>query len=130
MNTVGVMGKGIALQFKRAFPANEVEYRRACASGELAVGSVLVHDTGAAGLRRYVLNVPTKRHWRSASRLDDVESGVAGLVDAVRSLGVASVAVPALGCGNGGLPWSDVRPLLVGAAEQLPQVRWVLYPPR
>lgn len=129
VNTVGVMGKGIALQFKRAFPANFRAYRDACARGEVRLGQVWTFDTGVIGPRRYVFNFPTKKHWRSGSRLKDIAAGLESLVDEVRELGVTSVAIPALGCGNGGLAWEDVRPLIERAGHRMGDVRAVVYPP-
>ena len=129
VNTVGVMGKGIALQFKRAFPANFRAYRTACARGEVRLGRVWVFDTGMIGPRRYVLNFPTKEHWRSDSRLEDIAAGLDSLVDTVQELGIQSVAIPALGCGNGGLAWSDVRPLIEQACARIGDVQAVVFPP-
>lgn len=129
VNTVGVMGKGIALQFKRAFPANYRAYRAACARGDMRLGQVLLFDTGVLGPRRYILNFPTKQHWRSRSRLEDVRSGLDSLVDLVRERGITSVAIPALGCGNGGLSWSDVCPLIEEACQRMPEVRAVVFAP-
>ncbi|GIF77341.1 type II toxin-antitoxin system antitoxin DNA ADP-ribosyl glycohydrolase DarG [Asanoa siamensis] len=129
VNTVGVMGKGIALQFKRAFPANYRAYRAACARGDVQLGHVWPFDTGVLGHRRYILNFPTKQHWRSASRLEDIASGLASLVETVRRLEIRSVAIPALGCGNGGLAWSEVLPLIENACAQIPSVRAVVFPP-
>jgi O-acetyl-ADP-ribose deacetylase (regulator of RNase III) len=129
VNTVGVMGKGIALQFKRGFPANFRAYRAACARGEVQLGRVWTFDTGVTGPRRYILNFPTKKHWRSDSRLEDISAGLDSLVDTVRELGVTSVAIPALGCGNGGLAWADVRPLIERACGRMDDVRAVIYPP-
>src|SRR5215813_10050746 len=82
VNTVGVMGKGIALQFKRAYPANFEAYKAACERGEVRPGRMFVFDTGRLGPRRYVVNFPTKRHWRDRSRISDIESGLDALVDA------------------------------------------------
>jgi O-acetyl-ADP-ribose deacetylase (regulator of RNase III) len=129
VNTVGVMGKGIALQFKRAFPANFRAYRAACARGEVQLGRVWAFDTGVIGARRYILNFPTKRHWRSDSRLADIATGLNSLVAVVDELGITSVAIPALGCGNGGLAWSEVRPLIEDACGRIPNVRAIVYPP-
>ena len=129
VNTVGVMGKGIALQFKRAFPANYRVYRTACARGELRMGEMLLFDTGVLGPRRYVINFPTKEHWRGRSRLEDIRSGLHALVDLIRERGITSVAIPALGCGNGGLAWDDVRPLIERACQRIPDVRAVLFAP-
>ncbi|WP_255361035.1 macro domain-containing protein [Kutzneria sp. 744] len=113
MNCVGVLGKGLALQFKRAFPEMVGPYERACAAGEVAPGVVHVVDRGIGLRPRWILNVPTKRHWRNPSRLDDVTAGARALADKVRELGIRSVAVPPLGCGNGGLDWADVRKILL-----------------
>ncbi|MFI5491196.1 macro domain-containing protein [Actinoplanes sp. NPDC051859] len=129
VNTVGVMGKGIALQFKRAFPANFRAYQAACQRGEVRLGHVWAFDTGVLGPGRYVLNFPTKQHWRSSSRLADIETGLESLVRTVEELGIRSVAMPALGCGNGGLSWSDVRPLIEQACARMPDVRSVVYAP-
>lgn len=129
VNTVGVMGKGIALQFKRAFPGNFRAYRAACARGEVQLGQVWAFDTGVIGPRRYVLNFPTKKHWRSDSQLEDIAAGLDSLVAIIDELGIKSVAIPALGCGNGGLAWSDVRPLIEDAGRRMPDVRALVYPP-
>ncbi|TDC42209.1 macro domain-containing protein [Micromonospora sp. KC213] len=129
VNTVGVMGKGIALQFKRAFPANFRAYRAACARGEVRMGQVWTFDTGVLGSRRFILNFPTKRHWRGSSQLEDIAAGLDSLVEVVNQRAITSIAIPALGCGNGGLRWSEVRPLIEQAAERLPGVRVVIFPP-
>ena len=129
VNTVGVMGKGIALQFKRAYPANYQAYRAACERGEVRLGRMFVVDSGVLGPRRYVVNFPTKQHWRSASRLPDIAAGLDDLVRVIADLGITSIAIPPLGCGNGGLDWADVRPLIEQAAERMPDVRAVIYPP-
>lgn len=129
VNTVGVMGKGLALQFKRAFPANFEAYRRACAAGEVRLGRMLVAATGLSS-PRLIVNFPTKGHWRSPSRLEDVASGLEDLVRTVEREGIGSIAVPPLGCGLGGLRWEEVRPLVVAAFAPLPGVEVRLYPPR
>jgi O-acetyl-ADP-ribose deacetylase (regulator of RNase III) len=129
VNTVGVMGKGIALQFKRAHPANFAAYRAAYERGELKIGRIFVFDTGRLGPGRYILNFPTKRHWRSGSRIEDIRAGLEDLVRVVRDLEITSVAVPALGAGNGGLDWPDVRPLIEEAAGRMPGTRVVIFPP-
>lgn len=113
VNCVGVLGKGLALQFKRAFPEMVDPYERACADGEVVPGVVHVVDRGATQRPRWILNVPTKRHWRNPSRFEDVAAGARALADKIRELRIRSVAVPPLGCGNGGLNWSDVRTVLL-----------------
>lgn len=111
VNTVGVMGKGLALQFKRAFPEVFRTYQAACQRGEVQPGRVLPVRLQSSD--RWVLNFPTKRHWRQRSRLADIESGLDDLIRVIDELKIASVAVPPLGCGNGGLDWSVVRPLII-----------------
>jgi len=99
VNTVGVMGKGLALAFRRMFPQNYAAYRAACARGELAPGRMFVFETGALQNPRYIINFPTKRHWRSPSRIEDIELGLSALVEEIRVRGIRSIAVPALaGC--------------------------------
>ena len=129
VNPVGVMGKGIALQFKRAYPANYKAYRSACQRGEVHLGQMFVFDTGIKGSRRYLINFPTKQHWKSASRLEDIRSGLDDLVRVVNEHGIFSVAIPALGCGYGGLDWEQVRPMIETAVERMPHVRAVIFAP-
>ncbi|MCC6552175.1 MAG: macro domain-containing protein, partial [Polyangiaceae bacterium] len=124
----GVMGKGIALQFKKAFPENFEAYRRECDAGRMQVGKVLVVQLDNV-LHRFVVNFPTKKHWRNPSKIEYIEAGLADLAARVRELGIRSIAVPPLGCGNGGLAWSDVRPLIEAAFEPLPDVRVLLFEP-
>lgn len=128
VNTVGVMGKGIALQFKRSFPANFDAYARACEAGEVQIGKVFEFDTGE--LRpRWILNVPTKRHWRARSEYAYVGLGIEALVSSIKRLRIRSVAVPALGCGAGGLLWEIVGPPLAYALASLADVDVHLYAP-
>ncbi|BCJ32778.1 hypothetical protein Athai_02810 [Actinocatenispora thailandica] len=101
VNTVGVMGKGLALAFRQAFPEMYRDYRQAAQEGRLAVGRMHVWAIGAGTGPRYVINFPTKRHWRSVSRLSDIEAGLTDLVTTTDRLGLRSLAVPALGCGHG-----------------------------
>jgi O-acetyl-ADP-ribose deacetylase (regulator of RNase III) len=108
VNCVGVMGRGIALQFKNAYPENFKAYKAACDRCEVRAGQMFVFTTGAKN-PRHIINFPTKRHWRDSSRLEDIQSGLTDLVHVIRRLDVRSIAVPALGCGLGGLEWSAVR---------------------
>lgn len=130
VNTVGVMGKGIALQFRQAFPEMYRAYEKACEDGDVQLGQVQVFDLGGlVGGPRWIINFPTKGDWRSRSRLADVETGLADLVAKVRKLGIRSIAVPPLGCGNGGLDWREVRPRIEHAFAALPDVQVLLYEP-
>jgi O-acetyl-ADP-ribose deacetylase (regulator of RNase III) len=129
VNLAGVMGKGVALAFRQRFPENFESYRDACQRGELVMGRMFVHFTGTLENPRYIVNFPTKRHWRSRSRLADIELGLEDLRRVAQVNGFKSMAVPALGCGQGGLNWSDVRPL-IEAALAGDQVRTLVYQPR
>ena len=128
VNTKGVMGKGVALQFKRAFPANFKAYRAACAAGEVKLGRMFVFDSGRLERPRYIINFPTKDHWRSRSRLADIETGLVDLRRVLEELEIESIALPPLGCGLGGLDWSDVRPRIEAALADLP-VRALVFEP-
>jgi O-acetyl-ADP-ribose deacetylase (regulator of RNase III) len=125
VNTVGVMGKGIALQFRRAYPQMFEEYQRAAKRGDLRPGSMHVWETGQLDGPRFIINFPTKQHWRSQSRLDDIGRGLDDLARVIGELGISSLALPPLGCGHGGLQWTDVEPLIrrklagVGARVEL-----------
>ncbi len=130
VNTVGVMGKGIALQFRQAYPEMYRAYEKACKDGEVRLGEVQTFDLGGlAGRPRWVINFPTKGHWRAASRLADIETGLVDLVAKIRKLNIRSIAVPPLGCGNGGLDWKVVRPLIENQFADLPDVMVLLYEP-
>jgi len=129
VNCVGVMGRGIALQFKKEFPNNFTAYKAACDRKELEPGRMLVVNLNQLQFPRFVVNFPTKRHWRGKSRIEDIESGLSALVDEVRQRGIESIAIPPLGCGLGGLDWSTVRRMIERAFEELPSVRVLLYEP-
>lgn len=128
VNCVGVMGKGLALEFKKRFPKNTERYVRACRMHAIQPGQVWVVPVSDAP-RRYVINLPTKRHWKMPSYPDDVQAGIQALVGAVRDHEIASIAIPALGCGLGGLAWRDVRQWLLDAFAKLPDVEVMLYGP-
>jgi O-acetyl-ADP-ribose deacetylase (regulator of RNase III) len=130
VNCVGFMGKGIALQFKQAFPANNKFYEDACRAEEVVPGKMLVYDNGRIRRPYFIINFPTKRHWRGNSRIEDIQSGLADLTKEVRRLGVTSIAVPPLGCGLGGLDWGVVKPLIENAFAELPNVSVLLYEPK
>ena len=129
VNCVGIMGRGIALQFKKAFPANFRAYALACKDGEVQPGKMFVHDTGAFTNPRYIINFPTKRHWKGKSRIEDIEAGLPALVDQVQKRRIKSIAIPPLGCGLGGLNWKEVRPKILRALEALTDVEVHIYEP-
>jgi len=130
VNTAGIMGKGIALQFKQAYPEMFRVYQKACKAGDVQLGRMYVHDLGGLlGGPRWVINFPTKGHWRSRSRLEDIDSGLRNLVDTIQRLQIRSIALPPLGCGHGGLDWAEVRPHIESALGALPDVRVLLFAP-
>lgn len=129
VNCVGVMGRGIALRFKEAFPANFKAYAVACRRGEVQPGRLFVFDTGRLTKPRYIINFPTKRHWRGKSRLEDIEAGLAALVEEIRSRRIRSIAIPPLGSGLGGLDWAEVRPRIEQALAALPEVEVLVFEP-
>jgi O-acetyl-ADP-ribose deacetylase (regulator of RNase III) len=129
VNCVGVMGRGVALQFKRAFPENFKAYAAACKREEVQPGRMFVFETGALADPRYIINFPTKVHWRGKSRLEYIESGLEALVADVKRLRIRSIAIPPLGSGLGGLNWSEVRPLIDRALAELPDVQAQVYEP-
>ena len=129
VNTVGVMGRGIALQFRQTFPENFAAYAAACKQGRVEPGAMFVTETHTLTNPRYIINFPTKRDWRAKSQMEDIEAGLSALVAVVRDLGIRSLAVPPLGCGNGGLKWSEVRPRIEAAFVELAEVCVFLYGP-
>lgn len=110
VNCVGVMGRGIALQFKNAYPQNYKQYKNACDLGKVQPGKMLVYETGTLTNPKYIINFPTKRHWKGKSRIEDIDSGLLALVEEIKKRKITSIAIPPLGSGLGGLPWNSVRP--------------------
>ena len=129
VNCVGVMGRGVALQFKRAFPENYRAYAAACARDEVQPGRVFVFDTEQFTNPRYIINFPTKRHWRGKSRIEDIDSGLLDLAEAIRARGIRSIALPPLGSGLGGLDWADVRPRIDAALASIEDLRAIVFEP-
>jgi O-acetyl-ADP-ribose deacetylase (regulator of RNase III) len=129
VNCVGVMGRGIALQFRHAYPENYKAYESACKREEVQPGRMFVYETGELTGPRYIINFPTKRHWRGKSRMEDIDSGLMDLVEVLRGKNIRSIAVPPLGSGLGGLNWAEVRPRIVAALEKLEDVKVTNYEP-
>ena len=129
VNTVGVMGKGIALMFKEAFPDNFRAYDEAVKREEVRIGHVFVTENHALDGPQWLINFPTKKHWRQPSRLEWIVTGLEDLRRVVEEKGIHSIALPPLGCGNGGLDWSDIRPVIERELGQLHDVDvWVFEP--
>ena len=129
VNCVGVMGRGIALQFKRVFPKNFKAYAARCKRNEMKPGRVFIFETGQLTSPRYIINFPTKRHWRGKSRIEDIESGLASLAEEIRSRGIRSIAIPPLGSGLGGLSWSKVRARIQAVLQELDGVKVIVFEP-
>jgi O-acetyl-ADP-ribose deacetylase (regulator of RNase III) len=129
VNCAGVMGRGIALQFKKAYPNNYKIYKEVCKRKELNIGQMLVYETGSLTFPRYIINFPTKKHWKGKSKISDIETGLQSLIQKIRTLKIESIAVPPLGCGLGGLQWRDVKPIIEKAFQQEPEVKVYLHEP-
>lgn len=128
VNCVGIMGRGVALQFRKAFPENFRVYRAACERKEVHPGKMLVYETGLLQ-PRFIINFPTKRHWKGKSRIEDIDAGLRALVGEIHDRRIWSVAIPPLGCGLGGLDWKVVRRKIIRAFEDLPNVLVLLFEP-
>lgn len=129
VNCVGVMGRGVALQFKNAFPENFKAYARECLQRKIQPGRMFVFELKQTTGPRYIINFPTKRHWRGKSRMADIESGLQALTEEIRSRGIRSVALPPLGSGLGGLDWLEVRERIHTVLESLPEVKITVFEP-
>jgi O-acetyl-ADP-ribose deacetylase (regulator of RNase III) len=129
VNCVGIMGRGIALQFKNAFPENFKSYAAACKRNEVRPGQMFVFETGKLTNPRYIINFPTKRHWRGKSRIEDIDAGLVALAEEIRSRNIRSIAVPPLGSGLGGLDWSKVRSRIEARMKELNDVKVVVFEP-
>lgn len=129
VNTVGVMGKGIALMFKETFPQNFQAYALACQRQELQVGRMFVTENRALTGPKWIINFPTKKHWRHPTKLEWIQEGLQDLLRVIREKGIRSIAIPPLGCGNGGLDWGQVRPEIEAVLSQLADTDVVVYEP-
>ena len=129
VNCVGIMGRGIALQFKKAFSENFRAYAAACKRDEVQPGRMFVFETRYLANPKYIINFPTKRHWRGKSRIEDIDVGLKALVEELRRLGVRSVAIPPLGSGLGGLHWKEVRALIEKVLLDIDDVDVTVYEP-
>lgn len=130
VNTVGVMGKGLALQFKKAFPRNFEVYKAACDQKSFVTGSVLSVSMESMNPPFYIINFPTKAHWKGDSKIEYIESGLDALINEAKRLGLHSVSVPALGSGLGGLKWDSVNKLIVEKLSKVPEIEWRVFPPQ
>lgn len=129
VNTVGVMGKGIALMFKERFPKNMAAYSQACKAGQVTTGKMFVTETGELMGARWIINFPTKQHWRDKSKIEWIEEGLQELKQFIIEHQVKSIAIPPLGAGNGGLNWHEVKSKIEAALSDLDQVEIVIFEP-
>ena len=129
VNCVGAMGRGLALQFKTAFPENFRAYADACARGDVRPGRMFIFERTTIANPRYIVNFPTKRHWRGKSRMEDIEAGLDALAESIREHDIRSIAVPPLGTGLGGLDWETVRQRVEGVLGHLEGVAVVVFEP-
>ena len=130
VNCVGIMGRGLALQFKNAWPENFKAYAAACRRHEVQPGCMFVFETGLLANPHYIINFPTKRHWREKSRIEDIHSGLGALAGEIQERRIRSITIPALGAGLGGLSWDEVRTNIECALRPLIEVKIVVYKPR
>ncbi len=129
VNTVGVMGKGIALMFKERFPKNMKEYAKACKAKEVETGKMFVTETEELMGPRWIVNFPTKKHWRNPSKMEWITDGLQDLKQFIQENNVKSIAIPPLGAGNGKLEWSDVKPEIEKALADLDAVDILVFEP-
>jgi O-acetyl-ADP-ribose deacetylase (regulator of RNase III) len=130
VNCVGIMGRGIALQFKKAYPANFAAYAEACNNKEVQPGKMFVFNTQQLTNPHFIINFPTKRHWKGASRIEDIELGLNALVTTVQENQIKSIAIPPLGAGLGGLDWALVREKIEQSLSVLDEVQILVYEPQ
>ena len=129
VNTVGIMGKGIALMFKERFPANFDAYARACKNNQVRIGEMFVTESEDLFGPRWIINFPTKTDWRIKTQLGWIREGMRNLVRTIQENDIRSIAVPPLGCGNGGLDWVDVKPVIVDALAEIENLDAIIYEP-
>ncbi|MGM0630841.1 MAG: type II toxin-antitoxin system antitoxin DNA ADP-ribosyl glycohydrolase DarG [Pseudomonadota bacterium] len=129
VNTVGVMGKGIALMFKERFPANMEAYARACKENKVATGKMFVTHSNELVNPQWIVNFPTKQHWRAKSKIEWIDEGLKDLRAFIVNNNVRSIAIPPLGAGNGGLSWNSVLPLIEQHLADLSDVDIQIYQP-
>ena len=129
VNCVGIMGRGIALQFKNVFPENFKAYEAACKRELVQPGKMFIFETGELTNPKYIINFPTKRHWRGKSRMEDIESGLVALASEIRDRRISSIAIPPLGSGLGGLNWTDVRARIEKALGNIADLQIVVFEP-
>jgi O-acetyl-ADP-ribose deacetylase (regulator of RNase III) len=130
VNCSGIMGKGIALEFKKIYPGNFRAYEKACHNNEVKLGTMFVFETNSLTNPKYIINFPTKKHWKSRSQIGDIIKGLDNLELIILRYQIKSISIPPLGCGLGGLNWAEVEPLIVGLAKKLESTIFHIYEPK
>lgn len=129
VNTIGVMGKGIALQFKRAYPNNFKSYHQACKNKEVEIGKLFVSKDGSVSTgEKLIINFPTKKDWRKPSEYEYIEKGLEDLLSVIDHYKIKSIAIPPLGAGNGGLEWGKVKSIITQYLDKL-DIEVLVYEP-
>lgn len=129
VNCVGIMGKGLALLFKQAFPSNYLFYEEACRRKKVMLGSMLIYEMSLIHNPKLIINFPTKKHWKNESKIEDIKTGLSSLKREIETRNIKSLALPALGCGNGGLDWKVVCPLIENKLNSLKKTKILLFTP-
>lgn len=129
VNCVGVMGRGLALQYKNKFPENYKIYAKACKAEEVMPGKMFVTQTGQLTNPKYIINFPTKRHWKGKSKIEDIEDGLVDLINVIKKYDIKSIAIPPLGSGLGGLDWSIVKSKIENTFSNIKDVNIIVYQP-
>lgn len=129
VNCVGIMGRGIALQFKKTYPENFKEYQKACKAGEVVPGKMFIYTNSLLINPKYIINFPTKRHWKGKSSIDDIKDGLIALKEDIINYNIKSIAIPPLGCGLGGLNWTEVKSLIDNILSDINDVEIIVYEP-
>ncbi len=129
VNTVGVMGKGLALQFKMKFPKNFELYKKACKEGKITIGKMFVTQTNILTNPKWIINFPTKKHWKYPSNYKFIEEGLDDLIEVIKKLNIKSIAIPALGSGLGELEWIKVKKIIENKLKSLNNVEILVFEP-
>ena len=127
VNVVGIMGAGLARNFKINYPENFLAYQNACNFGDIDIGKVFVFEIDKNSIPRYIINFPTKKHWRNSAKISYITDGLLDLAKVIQSLEIKSIAIPQLGCGLGGLPWIEVKQIIINYLDKIQDVKVILF---
>ncbi len=130
VNCVGVMGKGLALQYKKKFPENFKKYKSACDKNEVKIGKMFITESADMFSNHWIVNFPTKKHWKDSSQIEFIEQGLIDLVEKIKEYKIKSIAIPPLGAGLGGLPWNAVKTTIISSLKNIEDVAITVYEPK